>query len=656
MEPEDGGRPYEFDSGREDDSIQIGQFYWVKTDKVTADDYEYGESVDNGFGPEWLGCVMSIGTNYVEMSSPKFSSSYSHDRVHFDKCEERLRREMHPEAYIQARIDHYQSYVNILLGHIQEETRKLGFVPQTEGITHHSEGENALVVVSSQVDTSAYKKALITAKEETLPDLFKAVEKGHKKLAAWMTASMLPMQASIGPMKDSIKQIDDRIYTISIYAGLAEEATKILDGDPAKTDEPLRVMQRGLFMDEECLANYTTGGIDIQSIDKFDDWLKDPENYERMLPFPRCMVAFRVRRKDKEREDHGNMGTIMLNIQLKRADKTTFLYIRNGGQLWRINADIDFGPLIFPNKEEFDPSQPMYASMFANKIKGVIPKSAYDVMMEGIEAMKVKDDEWKATQPASEHWKSPFDGWKHDLTFNKYVPVDPSSVYYDDAMEFIGDQVKHYNRIAVIIQGLFDRSPVLHPHKRVMMWDPASFAASVQLVYDNQTLTYGEAPDFEAYMAELNASIDENSILTGQEDYWMRKEAIRENKRQDNDYRDRRTHSNYTRYKPYGDDGPGFVTKPTEWKPRARKAVFRWEAEAGWQAQNNTKPRVIEVPVDRLFNISAYTPGDYKRFLSDTRTRADYMKWAPMLLAAEDFHAGKLKIGNKSDQGTTWDY
>ncbi len=47
-----------------------------------------------------------------------------------------------------------------------------------------------------------------------------------------------------------------------------------------------------------------------------------------------------------------------------------------------------------------------------------------------------------------------------------------------------------------------------------------------------------------------------------------------------------------------------------------------------------------------LFNVDAYTPGDYKQFFEDPRTRAEYLKWAPFLLTAEDYHAGKRKVSS----------
>ena len=45
-------------------------------------------------------------------------------------------------------------------------------------------------------------------------------------------------------------------------------------------------------------------------------------------------------------------------------------------------------------------------------------------------------------------------------------------------------------------------------------------------------------------------------------------------------------------------------------------------------------------------SVDAYKPGDFKISFNDPRTRADYVKWAPFLLAAEDYHAGKRKVND----------
>jgi hypothetical protein len=54
------------------------------------------------------------------------------------------------------------------------------------------------------------------------------------------------------------------------------------------------------------------------------------------------------------------------------------------------------------------------------------------------------------------------------------------------------------------------------------------------------------------------------------------------------------------------------------------------EIEVKWQC-----------PADRLTCVDAYTPGDFHLFFDDPRLRPDYLQWAPILLACEDWHAAR---------------
>lgn len=619
-----------------DDPWALGQWYWI-----TARD------------GRWFGCITEIGSNYLRVKSPKIENWGYHDqRIHFDDYYTLMQREENPEKVIADKIAHYKEKAALLMGHVREVTERLGVVPTT-GIENKTEqANNALAVISSQVDTTAYKKALIEAKDKTLPELFKEIEQAHKFLAGWMAAPTLPMLATLGPAKESIKTIEDRIETLGLYAGLTEEAVKVRDGDPAARPEKLRVLQRRLYMDEECLLSYNGGGIEYRDIKQFDEWLALPENFERLLPYPRCLVGFRVRRYEKDREDGEGLWRAYVNVQLKEADKTTFLYVRNGDQLWRIDANFDFGPTIFPDVTEFDPSQPQMIKMFAGRVDAIIPRSAWEVMKAAADEQKRLHDEWNEAHPeVKNRW---FENPHRIDSFHRlddYEPFDPSSVYFDDASNQIAEQIKRYNRTAVIIQGLFDRSLALHPHDRVQVWNHASFSAAIELIFDATTLTHGDAPDFEEYRRKLNETLGPDSIVTGQDDYWATVEAERENRRIENDYRNRDRRANYRRFRPYDNPGPGFVGPMTEWKPRSRKAVFRWEMEKqDWRSYNRgMKPKVVEVPATHLLNVSAYKPGDFRQFFSDVRTRRDYLKWAPLMLAAEDYHAGKLKPRGQGD-------
>lgn len=605
------------------DPFAPGNWFWYKSDNKDTD--------------EWLGCITRHGSNYVHIQGVGDSMYTQDERVHVNDIYRKLRAEPNAERIIENKIGFHQQEVNRLLGRIKETTARLGVVPRTAISDHNAGGDNALAVVSSQVDTESYKKELVKAKETDLPALFKAVEAQHKLVATWMKAPILPMMASIGPMKDCIKDIEDRVYTIELYAGLTEYSRKVKDGDPAKTDTVLHVMQRKHYMDEECLLDYDAGGMEFKDLTAFADWLAKPTNFDRLLPFERCAVAFQVRRTAKERSWDSPLGAF-INIQLEQQDKWTYLFVRNGEQLWMIGCDFEFGDRIFPDATEFDPANGGYMmKMFAGKTREIITRNEYEVAVAEYEKELT---EWEA-DPDAKHYNKP--RLPHDM--DRVEPLDPSSVYYDDGLAMVDAEVKAYNRIAVILQGLFDRSLCLHPHPPVSVWDNASFQRSVKLVYDATSLTYGDAPDFEAYAAGLRKSLDVGSVTIGQDHAWMVREAARENSRTANSWREKPSY--HDTFRPYNDPGPGYLAKVETWKPRARKAVFRWQREAkDWRNHGHYYDATVEVDAADLFNVSAYQPGDYLKFFKDPRTRANYLTWAKYLLKAEAFHAGKETVND----------
>ena len=134
----------------------------------------------------------------------------------------------------------------------------------------------------------------------------------------------------------------------------------------------------------------------------------------------------------------------------------------------------------------------------------------------------------------------------------------------------------------------------------------------------------------------------------------MEKEAEKENDRIQRDWRIRQSDKDSMMrktYRPHMNDGPGLVAKMASWKPRVKQAVFAWNrkriGDGEWYSSARRGDPIrctLTVPADRLFNISAYKPGDYLQFFQDSRTRAQYLKWAPMLLTAEDYYAGKIEL------------
>lgn len=626
----------------------LGEWYWVIPDqafdpkkeaKLSAEQRE----INAERRKEWLGCAIKIGSNYVEIRSPEKVQSQSYKRVLLANFWTELRHEPNADGIIRKNIGAAQQESARLLGEVKELTQRLGMAPMEAQRTEASDSSNSLMVLSGTHDVKAYGRDLVLAKETQLPELFKAIKEANEELTRWMKAPSMPMIAQLETMKGSVADIDDRIFSVGLYAGLTEESVQCCEGAPAAATERLHVMQRMAFMDEECLANYRHGGMEFKDIGEFDKFMADPVNRDRILPFPRTLVAMRVRRNTKDRDSFGNMGQAIVNMRLEQADKFTFLYIRNGEQVWRLSCEMDFGELIFPDRSVYDPSEAKMFKMFGHSIDKFMSVEEYEVRKAEYDLNEKQSREWlkefKRTNPGENSWgKNPYDQyWHRDFRPSEWQPMNDTSVYFDEAMETITKKIKEYNRVALIIQGLFDRSLVLHPHPPVKTWTADGFDKAVKLVYDgSDIIPFGEAPDFEAYRARCNATMAVGSMTVGQDDFWARKEAVKEGARRDNDWRDK---SDYRpeRFRPYGNPGPGYIARVVKFS-KVRGATFTWtrEKRSGDRYWDKTVDCTLTVPVAELFNIDAYKLGDYKQFFADSRTRQHYLKWAPLLMAAEE--------------------
>ncbi len=631
----------------DDDMPKIGDWFWV-----TSKNYKGEEQT-------WLGCVMDVGSNYAELHQPHGDSGYATIRVHVDEFDAALKAEPNALEYIARQTARHQGEVNRLMGEVSDLYASLGIETPKALADHSGAPSTAVATLSAEVDVKRYETALVTAKKETLPKLFERIATANKEMARWMQAPMLPLMAKVGPLKNQIEGINDRIFNISLYAGLTEQVELVNPGaEPAAIDERLHVMQRRLFMDEEALLEYESGGMEFKNIRAFDAWLSKPDNRDRLLPFPRTIAAFRVRRNEKERDSEGSIIRAFINFEIAQADTLTFLYIRNGAQVWRMSCDMDFGPLIFPEVTSLDPGEPMMVKMSGSHVDRMMARSQYDYWTAKWQETEMKRRAWNLEHP-KDAIRNPHgflgaevrddNGQRFSFEPGQWRPFDHTNVYYDEAMKNLARQIREYNRVALIIQGLFDRSEVLHPHRPVRSWTAEGFESAIKLVYDGSAVLYaGEKPDFEAFRAKLNASLGFGSVVVGADDYWSRKMGAQETKRRENDWRDK-TNYRPTHFRPYGDPGPGRVATIAEWQPRARKATFRWMREARAGRWGTMLPASITVPASALLNISAYTPGDFKQFYRDPRTRADYLKWAWLLLTAEDYHGGKLRPDDTQD-------
>lgn len=612
---------------------KVGEWFWVKGSK-----------------DEWLGCVVHVGSNYIELVGPVDENCRHHDRVHFNEISSECRSEPAALAIIAAKIEEQKAVISDATKKICEVANRLSL-----GETEHA---SALTVYRGDA-IGSYKQELVGARDKGLPELREVIREASKIMKGWMQAEAIPLGGYVRTYEHALELIGKRIWGVELYAGLVEEAKVLFDGgSPAGVDEPVHVFQRRHYMDEECLANYEVGGMSFSEIEDFDNWLLKSENFNRILPHPRSVVAFRVRRVRREGESFDDLIEFVEFLFGGRDEKDlqTFLYMRNGDRLSRITTSMDFGEKLFPDIEkQVLASGTVYAVKPFSKIERLATEGEY---LESVRLHKELDDKLAQIPDGDVRAR-----WKLEGEYRRYVEPDNfvewsrDNVYYDDIGNYVNEQIENHNRLVLVLQGLFDRSETFFPHPPVKLWVGEDFRRAVKLVYDDdRALVPGDLPDFLAYQSQVNAQLRSGSLCVGQEDYWLRREAEKENARLVSKYGHEKSYYMLKkRHWPGDNPGPGLVAMVREFSPR-KGCMFKWERakidRRSWRREDTgeTVGSSVRVPTTQLLCLEGYQPGDYKKFYADPRTRARYLEWAPLLLRAEEWCQGKLVLGKPSKE------
>jgi len=632
--PKAAGRQSLEDGGRD---LEVGQWFWTKFQNREGEEEEF------------LSCIVKVGSNYAEVDPVVGRET---ERIHFDHWDERCRPEPDPDPVIAQGIESSQRRTNQLMEQVRDITARLALT-SAPGLGTGSEGQ-ALARMDSSVSAEEHKAALVRAKKETLPKLFDEIKDSNKTTSLWMKAKLIPLRAEAESLKGTIDLIEGRIFNVDLYAGLSEQVKVVREGEPAGVAEKVHLMQRRCYMDEECLAQYEVGGMEFKDIGDFDEWIAREANLSRLLPHPRCVTAFRVRRDRKERAATSLQGFIsMLMNDESKADETTFLYIRNGERLYRMRTAIDFGEKLFPDMDvSLKGTERMWAKTFVGLTKDpMITEGEYLQMKKEWEKReKKRKEDLRAAKRAKDESGIMANRWEERAPHKEYVPFDQTNVLYDDILRKRHKEIEHHNRIVLVLQGLLDRSEVLHPHPGWKIWTPEGFQAALELEYDeSRALVGGERPDFEAYRARLNASIRAGTVTVGQQKAWRRHEGEKERKRLQADYRTRDRTYLPEEHEPYGNPGPGQFARIAA-ATKTGKLTYKWwrRRVSDWREREPRILTTITIHSSAVLNVDAYQPGDFRQFFNDPRTRAEYLKWAPLLLEAEEYKAGNRKVRRTS--------
>jgi len=319
------------------------------------------------------------------------------------------------------------------------------------------------IYVKNQLSTSvqySFKRIMVIQREE--------MERALDKEREAMELMKVELENQIAIFKKQMKKITRLITTLEIYLGESENLIQMAEGEKAPDTEPISLRQMMLYMDEE-FADYQDGGLDFESLDKFDEWLVESGTFKTLIPELKGVVVMRPRRFNKRYPDLEGKNDIFAAMERQRRNalnRKFYLLIRNGDNLYKIDTDkIDFGLRLFPLKEE---------------LQGMM-----DTMSEA--TMKMNEEEL-----GSYSYKSA-----------------------DDKFERAGDEMFFYQRNFLLLQGIIMRTDVFAPIPPTFNFlDVTTHGDTVQFIYDEENILMDGKLRFWDYHKQINESIAKGSRIT----------------------------------------------------------------------------------------------------------------------------------------------
>ena len=154
-------------------------------------------------------------------------------------------------------------------------------------------------------------------------------------------------------VREQVTKIMRGIETLDLYVGTGVTVEAIAEGKPALDLEPLTLMQRKLYMDEELAVFVDVDErFDFKSKDKFFEALKQhPTLLNQVMPANRSIVMIAVTRRKRD------YGEVYINAIFNRENARAFLLVRNGENMHAVYSPVEShvdAHTLFPLRGETD--------------------------------------------------------------------------------------------------------------------------------------------------------------------------------------------------------------------------------------------------------------------------------------------------------------
>ncbi|MDR6218330.1 hypothetical protein [Deinococcus soli (ex Cha et al. 2016)] len=438
-------------------------------------------------------------------------------------------------------------------------------------------GDSALVTTTSKLQQVRSAALSINVRVQRTQDL---VNDKRKVIERLTSEALTATRALLKPIQEHVKKLHEVVWTLELYAGSREEIHHLLSGAPAPDTEPLVIRQGVLSMAEESAVMLDDKGMDSESIGRFDAWLRaKPERLDLFLPERKGVVAFVARWDGK---DYGNP---LVTNAVRDANTYTHFLIRNGENVYRISADFKSGRTLVPSHADF------MELFFAE---------------QWVDGNRVK------------------------------VPLRPGSREFLEAEKKAGDLQRHYYRVALILQGLIDRTAVFHPlpededgAQRVVLTTEADYAAGRVRVLEDVSMALSDPREtFSEFLLRVNSGMEVGRRVIG--------DFSRTSSGSYGEHAERVTPKGARR--PTADEpvvlesrnGPYFVARYER-----KEEVFRRGARGRWDSgPSKTRASIKILPTDKsilLLDHPDVTEEALTDFLGRRSERDQYLTMIPLL-------------------------
>jgi hypothetical protein len=299
-----------FSIGCKDKLPAIGEWFWMPVE------HEKGEGKrKRKVQVDTLMCVSHVASNHICFEWFEDGCKYGRNwRVGFAKFYQDSRPEPNWREVLQKRSDEKQKEIREAVSLLSERCSKFGLIGDAQ--------QPASMLPSTvRVDPKEHKKELIDFKEKGLPELKENIEVLTQDMVHIHQSLYFKEKFMADKIVEAAEGLDQRLFALELYAGFEEGMKQVATGQPAPITTPIVARQMLRYMDEEMLYDFAEkGGANHEDIPAFDAWLAHPENRDRLLPEPRCVVAFKVRRKSFQ---YDRPSSLMVGLPFLETRKPT---------------------------------------------------------------------------------------------------------------------------------------------------------------------------------------------------------------------------------------------------------------------------------------------------------------------------------------------